>query len=1009
MPEPPPVFKSGNTFYDTVVVNENSYAVVRGKTLADHAFVFRIYPNEADPANPFFFKSAQTKKKSWELTDSCPGNENARNLAGAGAAASPASPTGAKPAAAASGGGGGSVPSGTSREEADRRLRAIYIKNNPSKLSDIKTILDQYAGRYDTALFPSLLAKYKSEPSPEERDQLIAQWERENGGGGGGSPGTPSSPTQQQQQQQSFSPPGAALAPTDGSSPTGGAASLSPRNEQTGAATAGADGRSDSPNTASRKEHYRQRVTAMFAKYAPDKLKNVEKQLKTYADHEDALIAALVAKFGPEPARADGSPQPTPIVVGRGEQQQFPETAVHNDSGLAILSGGQLAAAPAQAGEWHQQQQQQPLSHVSQKSGADTLQQPAQMAPTPRRAEMHTTATLTDVAPLPVPRAPLVTVDLSPMPPQRPSPIFDTAELLRAPASVRQELLLSFLQDRDDRLRDALDRNERYTSVIQQLQEGHDALAREIDNTRRSAQAEQDKLKQMLRDAQRTIETTKSKWADEKERSAAAATVATLQAQRDVHAQLIALEESKIAYGKEISDLKSKLAVSSHASKAVREEATALLSVLARKEEQVRAHQEELTKLQQKLQGPVRVAAAVQTQESLSDIIRSVAKHMSGTPVAGGAVSCSVGGGAGGAAAGAARSINAEQESFNQMSQQMGALAADHANNSMRFLPVALPNTCKRCSRGAAMVRCGTCRLALCLHCDNLVHSANRRFQAHLRIVIASAPERSTSSTNSGNQQFVSRNLLNGGNNNMNSSRSGSATYSDAQTLAQLLPEDIDRQLASGMDEVVFDRIIGQFDNAFSDRRQSKNDEVERLRAHVRELEESIAVSRSQAPGGPNSGMRRIPGTNNSYESEHMDTVRAQIEEEQRRNVELSARIQELESLLLASPDQKEFVAGGSGAGGAGSLSAAAQVQNERVQLEMQVTQLQRDLAAARAEVKEKRKEIAAMRSLLSAHMSTPYGVVAPATRPVVSGSAAAGGYTPKSAPRTAAAAAAGH
>ena len=59
------------------------------------------------------------------------------------------------------------------------------------------------------------------------------------------------------------------------------------------------------PSTAAPAPTHKQRVAALFRAYAPDKAGGVDALLAKHAGNEEKLVAALVAKFGPEPA-----PQP---------------------------------------------------------------------------------------------------------------------------------------------------------------------------------------------------------------------------------------------------------------------------------------------------------------------------------------------------------------------------------------------------------------------------------------------------------------------------------------------------------------------------------------------------------------------------------------------------------------------------------------------------------------------------------------------------------------------------
>ena len=46
---------------------------------------------------------------------------------------------------------------------------------------------------------------------------------------------------------------------------------------------------------------YQERVFAIYQTYAPDKLSTVDSTLDKYKGNEEALLAALVKKYGPEP------------------------------------------------------------------------------------------------------------------------------------------------------------------------------------------------------------------------------------------------------------------------------------------------------------------------------------------------------------------------------------------------------------------------------------------------------------------------------------------------------------------------------------------------------------------------------------------------------------------------------------------------------------------------------------------------------------------------------------
>jgi hypothetical protein len=63
----------------------------------------------------------------------------------------------------------------------------------------------------------------------------------------------------------------------------------------------GAESSASPPPPSQPKNDYHARVTAMYEKYAPEKVGNVQKVLAAYVDQEHELMEHLVRKYGPEP------------------------------------------------------------------------------------------------------------------------------------------------------------------------------------------------------------------------------------------------------------------------------------------------------------------------------------------------------------------------------------------------------------------------------------------------------------------------------------------------------------------------------------------------------------------------------------------------------------------------------------------------------------------------------------------------------------------------------------
>jgi hypothetical protein len=171
------------------------------------------------------------------------------------------------------------------------RVAALYAKYAPDKVSSVDKTMEKYAGA-EEQLIDALVKKYGPEPSPSE------------GSAAGGNDALQPSASQAVAAAKTPDPPSPVAAPT------------SPAPAQGTAAPAVASGSS-----------YRDRVAAMYAKYAPDKVSTVDKTMEKYAGAEEQLIDALVKKHGPEPAAGSTGAASPPLALESTSSQMFSATA----------------------------------------------------------------------------------------------------------------------------------------------------------------------------------------------------------------------------------------------------------------------------------------------------------------------------------------------------------------------------------------------------------------------------------------------------------------------------------------------------------------------------------------------------------------------------------------------------------------------------------------------------------------------------------------------------------
>jgi hypothetical protein len=136
------------------------------------------------------------------------------------------------------------------------RIRRMYEVYAPDKVCKLDALLGKYSGN-EQALLSALVQKYGPEP-----DQ---------------SPAPASVPEQPAEQP-------TVTVPTEGASRAPVAPPATPQ----------------------------QRVRRMYEVYAPDKLERLDAMLSKYSSNEEALLSALVQKYGPEP---DGGGPPEPVAA----------------------------------------------------------------------------------------------------------------------------------------------------------------------------------------------------------------------------------------------------------------------------------------------------------------------------------------------------------------------------------------------------------------------------------------------------------------------------------------------------------------------------------------------------------------------------------------------------------------------------------------------------------------------------------------------------------------------
>ena len=321
------------------------------------------------------------------------------------------------------------------------------------------------------------------------------------------------------------------------------------------------------PTTSSFKE----RVIAIFNAHAPAKVGTTDSLLQKYAGNEEGLIEALVSKYGPEPVATQNlqavipSPQTPQMAQGVGASPSATAAPPTSDPGTETASQPRSTtpAAPDDS---------------SQKASSTAVTAPSVVA---------------------VPTAPVAAVPTAPT---------------IATQSIEQHTLLTFLTDREERLRDATRRFETCTATIEALTNANAKLSEQIESTKCRYEDQIRDLELRLCDTKLSIEADRTNWRLEKERLSASAELSAVTAARELNAQRLDHERSVVSQMKEISDLKAKLSQVSFEADSSRQRASTLLEAMEKKDNEIRQLHRRIRDMEARLDMPM-ASCATQTIE----------------------------------------------------------------------------------------------------------------------------------------------------------------------------------------------------------------------------------------------------------------------------------------------------------------------------------------------------------------------------------------------------------
>eukprot|EP00759_Apiculatamorpha_spiralis_P019173 PhF_6_TR25323/c0_g2_i2/m.34988 len=249
----------------------------------------------------------------------------------------------------------GPEPSGDMRS----RVLAMYQKYAPDKVGNVDAAMKAYAGR-EQELIEALVAKYGPEPASSPRAASVAPT----------SNGTLRARVLAMYQK---------YAPEKAGNVDAAMQAYAGREQELIDALVAKYGPEPGATSAGDKSDMRSRVLSMYQAYAPEKAGNVDAAMQAYAGREQELIDALVAKYGPEPGETSADQSDMKSRVLAMYQKYAPDKVGNVDAAMKAYAGREqeliealvnkygaepVAAAPTQSAQPAQPAQQDYASRV---------------------------------------------------------------------------------------------------------------------------------------------------------------------------------------------------------------------------------------------------------------------------------------------------------------------------------------------------------------------------------------------------------------------------------------------------------------------------------------------------------------------------------------------------------------------------------------------------------------------------------------------------------------------
>ncbi|CUE80009.1 Hypothetical protein, putative [Bodo saltans] len=341
---------------------------------------------------------------------------------------------------------------------------------------------------------------------------------------------------------------------------------------------------------------YEDRVRRFYDVYCPAKAHTALKQLEKYKGQEDALIRALIEKYGPEPLAVRAPQQTTSPVTTSLKVEK--EAGNNGSSAPPPRSAAGIATPPPPPPSASASSEGPSNTSVTQPPSGDSSPSP----PPPENSSLSTKPKF----------AAAVTMVTQANKGQ--GSAVSTSSVALMEAQNREKILVSFVEDRELRLQEAHQRYEAASHALDSLRKTNRDLVAEMEAMRRTVDQEVHTARLDMDELREKTQLAKNEWHREKQRLQSAVDDAAENSSKKLQLERLRLEEQAVKFIGEKAQLQSDLHKAKQELDEQQGRSVDLITVLENRDKEHQRLLRQIDDLQRTVEGVAKATRETQTE-----------------------------------------------------------------------------------------------------------------------------------------------------------------------------------------------------------------------------------------------------------------------------------------------------------------------------------------------------------------------------------------------------------